>query len=368
MQPDRPARGDLSSQLRAMKIPESRAERDPFEALAGFADDPENEPAADSVFESLRRAQAERKIDQQRPATPPEGDAAEAAADPPFSAADSEGFDSNGSPGSARPPGSAAGGDGGAEARKVLRQLVAANNSLRAQQADNGQRINTLLTTVIPLRWIGWFLLLLSILDGFEIGYSVQLMNPQSELQAMGALIEKSAIPLLGIGLIFWGGVFLRGRWEAPVIKGLSWLCILLGLFYLAMAPLLVLDAYRIDQARMGQLAAEEDQVKARQAQVLTQLEQMQTKEQLERVLQGVIARPLVAPPDKPLAELKSMLQQAAAKQSSDRLALIERKRGDDRVRFWMSCAKWAVGAVFAGAVLLGVWFMTGWARVTPKR
>lgn len=364
MADDHPSKNSIADQLKGMDIPSTgRAEQDPLKYLAGLHADKESAP--ESGGDPLRELRAgfvhqprAPEAQRPRPSTDAPGPKARARVAPSSPA----GADESG-PEVKLPENGESDFPADDDTPKILRQLIGAASSLHARQSDSSERLDTLLATVRPLRWIGWFLFLLSILDGFEIAYGLKLMNPSSELQAFGALVEKSALPLLGLGLISWGGIYLRARFELAVLHGLSWGALLFGLFYLALAPLIVLDSYRLDQFNAGQLNARQDKIEAEGRRAKERLESIQSLDQMERAMAEVAGKPIQLSREENLGEYKVMAAEIIERSRSEALASIEDARGEVRVKFWIRSIKWAIGAGFAGFVFFGVWWMTGWAR-----
>jgi len=72
------------------------------------------------------------------------------------------------------------------------------------------------------LRLAGGVLLGLFALDLAESMVPVQWMNPAWELQVIGAIIERSPVPLLGFVLFFYGDGLMRSGLTRLVARGLS--------------------------------------------------------------------------------------------------------------------------------------------------
>ena len=89
---------------------------------------------------------------------------------------------------------------------------------------------NNLLKSIRILRWVGYGLLVLFLFDLVETLVPLRLMNPVWEFQTMGTLVEIAAVPLIALGLVFFGEGISRAKLERPVLKSLSWLALLYGI------------------------------------------------------------------------------------------------------------------------------------------
>ena len=88
------------------------------------------------------------------------------------------------------------------------------------------------------LHIIGYIFLIFAVLDYLIILIPPQFTNSVWEFQTMGQLVERSAIPLIGLVLVFYRPEQAVDRWELRLLKLISWLCLLIGIFYLMMLPL----------------------------------------------------------------------------------------------------------------------------------
>ncbi|NJK39107.1 MAG: hypothetical protein HC920_16110 [Oscillatoriales cyanobacterium SM2_3_0] len=124
-----------------------------------------------------------------------------------------------------------------------------------SQSIEVLKRFNlSLLRSANLFRWVGYGFLLLTLLDIAEILFPPRFMNPAWELQAMGQLVERVAVPLLGFILVFFGERNSRERWEVPLVKLFSWLTLLYAVLYFLLVPLGVINTLRIDKQIISKL------------------------------------------------------------------------------------------------------------------
>ncbi len=83
--------------------------------------------------------------------------------------------------------------------------------------------------SIYRLRWIGYGLLILSLLDTIAVLIPANFGNRLWELQTIGAVVERVPVPLLAMALIFFGEGYDRRGLEDIFLKVLSWVCLLLG-------------------------------------------------------------------------------------------------------------------------------------------
>ncbi|MGF1492590.1 MAG: HpsJ family protein [Microcoleaceae cyanobacterium] len=213
--------------------------------------------------------------------------------------------------------------------------------------------------SIVLFRWIGYCLLLLTLLDLVVVLIPLDLMNPEWEFQAMGAIIERVPVPLLGIGLIFFGDVQLRKRWELVFLKLLSWFCLVLAMVCLIVIPLVLATSaqrltIQIDQSSTSQLNQ--------------QLEQTITlEEQLAQASRDEIAAFLESrgtslegtTPEQARQELIESLSSARQEATNK----VKGELSTRHLNLKKIAAKWIFGSMLSGFTFAYIWWLTGWAR-----
>jgi hypothetical protein len=91
--------------------------------------------------------------------------------------------------------------------------------------------------SLFRLRWIGYGLLIFSILDSLDTLIPLQLMNHDWIRQTFGALVERTPLLLMGLGLIFNGEAYRRRKMETFFLHLISWGCLLLMVVFALIIP-----------------------------------------------------------------------------------------------------------------------------------
>jgi hypothetical protein len=76
------------------------------------------------------------------------------------------------------------------------------------------QMNNGLFQSLRLVHWMGYGLLLISLLNLANVLYPVQFMNPRWEFELIGQMVEAAPVLLLGFVSIFLGEKALRASWE----------------------------------------------------------------------------------------------------------------------------------------------------------
>jgi len=211
------------------------------------------------------------------------------------------------------------------------------------------------------LHLVGYALLLLALFDFAAILYPPDLTNPNWEFQTMGQLVERVPVPLLGFLLVFYRTQGQVNRREIHLLRLLSWLALLLGVLYLAMVPLGVLDTKRIYEQDKNQIreqvASQTDPIE----QVESQLEQAQSRSQIQTILNAIIEQGEVQVQDPQQAKQQFLEQLKQRKQTLQQQGTQARQQRKQELL--EQSAKWNAGALLSGFILVWTWRLTRWVR-----
>jgi hypothetical protein len=215
--------------------------------------------------------------------------------------------------------------------------------------------------SIYRLRWVGYGLLILSLLDTIAVLTPANFGNRLWELQTIGGIVERVPVPLLALTLIFFGEGYDRKGVEEIFLKFLSWVCLLLALVFLLMLPLGIFGTMYVNNQNNKQINTQANQQLAQ----LQQVEERLTKgtpEDLKK-LAGELNRLGIQTDTQNPQELKNQIlsrvtpakerlqTQSAAVQSNQRLALFK------------NAVKWLLGALISSVLFFTLWRGTDWAR-----
>jgi len=211
--------------------------------------------------------------------------------------------------------------------------------------------------SVAVFRLIGYGLLLLALLDLLTTLLPLRLMNPLWQFETMGAIVERVAVPLLGLVLVFFGEEKFRSSFEQKFLKLLRWLCLLVGVLFFLLVPLGVVSTLQVKAVNDTQMKQQYSQQKARVERVEKQLNQIKDQD-LEnfiksqgRTLDGQSSQQaraqFLAKINKDKNQLENQFKQAM---SNRRLTLLK------------NSAKWNLGGLVSGVLFIYIWLLTRWA------
>ena len=214
-------------------------------------------------------------------------------------------------------------------------------------------------------RWVGYGFLILFFVDLVEIMFPPNFLNPEWEFRVMGAVIERVAVPLIAVLLIFYGGNYLRSRWETSILKILSWLTLVAGIILILLIPLGIVNTVRIYQQNNTQINQQVNQSLTVLKQIEAKLDTVKSKEEMQQLLTQLSRRG-----NAPEIRNFEQLEQVKGKLSefinnSRRQVTTQAKKTyqQRRISLFKSSAKWNIGALISGILFINVWRFTKWAR-----
>jgi hypothetical protein len=207
---------------------------------------------------------------------------------------------------------------------------------------------------------VGYGLLVLALFDFVNILVPLRLMNPRWEMQTIGALVERVPVPLLGLMLVFYGETSFRKKWEIAFLKVLSWASLLVGVLFLLLIPLVVVNTVRIDKQITYQSSTQVSQ----QLSGLQQLENQVNKGTDKDI--NVLATRLnqgrqvdVKDPQELKSRLLSEISMAKKTIQPQTTAAL----ADGRLALLKNSIKWLLGSLVSGVLFIYIWANTGWTR-----
>jgi ABC-type multidrug transport system fused ATPase/permease subunit len=220
-------------------------------------------------------------------------------------------------------------------------------------------------STLGIIRPAGYALLIFFLMDLADTLSPLDLMNPVWEFQTIGTLVEQVPIPLIALVMIFFGGKNRRGRVELLLVRVLSVMVLLAGVIYLLFIPVAILDAVRIDKQNQSEINSQVQQQLERLQPVKAQLEQANTEQELQALLNNVATQgeaPIIENRQQ-YKDVKDEINSTIASMETtlrDRAQTIQKNR---RRTLLKNSVKWNIGALISGILFIGLWQATDWTR-----
>lgn len=217
-------------------------------------------------------------------------------------------------------------------------------------------------------RLLGYGLLILALFDIVDTFYPARFMSATWEFQMIGSMVERVPVPLIGLWLVFYGKEDYREDWEKIVLKCLSWVSLVAGIFFLLLIPLGVNAAMRLNYQNEFQINAQVEQQRSQLQQFQTQLNNASTAEltNFASRLNNQGNSPEIKDAQDP-EKFKTQLSSEIAKAEQTLNAQSTTARANQRQALAKSAIKWFLGATVSSILFIRLWQETRWARRRKK-
>lgn len=213
------------------------------------------------------------------------------------------------------------------------------------------------LWTLAFIRVIGYVFLAFFLFDFADTLIPLRLTNPTWEFQTFGALVEKVPVLFLAYAMIYLGRNFGRKPLEQFLLSLITWLALILGLVYLLMIPISIINTNRLltlNHQQTLQLDIQIAQVKKAQTNLKTTNTQSELQQILSRDLGNNSAIPKLENPE----QVKTLKNRLSTVISDGELKLKEQAQSlkDVRLELFKKSVKWNLGSLVSAALLFYIW------------
>ncbi|HEY9704847.1 MAG TPA: HpsJ family protein [Allocoleopsis sp.] len=217
------------------------------------------------------------------------------------------------------------------------------------------------LSNLSVMRIIGYGLVFLSILDIIYIIYPPNLLNPTWEFNTIGALVEHTPVSLLALILVFYGKGEFRLQTEMYLLKFISWFCLLVGLLFVLIIPLGLINTYRLYYNGPA-IAQSNQQIQ----QIKTAKEKIETAKSTEEItkLLNLPQLPQNAPNIPDLKQLKTQTLTNLNQLEKNIKQQSEQVIENQRLNLLKNSVKWNLGALVVAILFFWIWKSTVWVRI----
>lgn len=219
--------------------------------------------------------------------------------------------------------------------------------------------------TFSTFRGIGYLLMSLFFLDFFTIMIPTKFTDAVWELNTYGQIVERVPLLLLSFSLIFFGEYSARLKWEQLASKIISWLALIMAIFFLLGVPLDIVNSFRVQNIRQGEVIAKVAQQNTPLQAIAERLEKAKTDREIKDVLKLINPQQqaLVVSIPKPQEVKKKLLTEIATSINQNQSQSDGMKRRISNA-LWKDSIKWAIAATLSGLFLVYLWMQSKWARV----
>lgn len=213
------------------------------------------------------------------------------------------------------------------------------------------------LWTLALIRVIGYVFLIFFLFDFVDTLIPLRLTNANWEFQTFGALVEKVPVLFLAYAMIYLGRNFGRKRLEQFLLSLITWSALILGLVYLLMLPIGMINTNRLltlNNQEALQIDIQLAQVKKAQTNLKGTNTQSDLQQILSRDLGNTRPLPKLQNPQEVTAfknQLTKVIGDGEAKLQAQIQSLKETRLG-----LIKKSVKWNLGSLISAVLLFYIW------------
>ncbi len=219
--------------------------------------------------------------------------------------------------------------------------------------------------TFLLFRWLGYGSLLLFLLDVLVISIPLKFTDAVWELNTYGQIIERIPLLLLSFPLIFFGEYSARMKWENISTQIISWMTLVMAVFFFLGVPLVVVNTIRVQNIQQGEIIANTAKQNSPKQSVADRLIKAENDTDIRNILKALNPQQqaLVAQIPNPQEVKKKLLTEITESINTTQSESDAAKRRAS-LYLWKNSVKWLLAALVSAIFLLYTWKQSKWARV----
>ncbi len=218
---------------------------------------------------------------------------------------------------------------------------------------------------VTMIRVIGYFILALTLLGFLNILIPPKFFKPIWEFQAIGQLVDQVWGLLIAFAMIFFfrEGIDIKYS-TSRILSILSWLALILGIFYFILVPLAIFDFVKISQNIKSNNTVQVAQLNTNIEKAQQQIAQSTSAQELFNLARRVNPEAIngLDPNniDHLKGQLKNELQTLQIKLNKENSSNFK----DRMIGLYKKAFNNLIGSILSGTCLVLIWRFTRWARL----
>ena len=206
------------------------------------------------------------------------------------------------------------------------------------------------------LRFTGYTLLILTVSNTVSTVIPPQLMDPKWEFDTIETLVGQAPIPLIGLTLVFYGGLRYRRQLEKLWLRPLAILAIVVGIVFLLMIPLGWANSMRLNQQDQQASDQQLAQQRAQFEQIESRLSSMPAPEIVQEAQRLQVQLP--NPTDQDPESIKSTILDQLKTRRTEVEAQAQATRERQQLQHTKTTVKTLLGALISGACFIYMGYM----------
>lgn len=217
------------------------------------------------------------------------------------------------------------------------------------------------------LRFIGYILLLFSLIDYLIVLIPPRLTDPGWEFQTIGQLVDHVWSPLLGLTFIFlYNQTSIVSSRQLSILKFFSWIALPIGIVYLVLFPLGINDSLTLYKSINAQFTNQQAQQQEQLQKVTEKLNATNSPQELNN-LARVLNLSTEAGANQSPQDLKKTLSQKIKTVTQNASATANTAKKQQIKDLIKNSVRINLGVIISGVCFITLWNLTRWTRIIHK-
>jgi hypothetical protein len=217
------------------------------------------------------------------------------------------------------------------------------------------------------LRFIGYILLIFSLIDYLAILLPLRLTDPGWEFQTIGRMVDQVWAPLLGLTFIFlYNQTSVVSSRLLTVLRLLSWFSLALGIVYLLLLPLAINNSLTLYRNLNAQFTNQIGQQQQQLQQFNERLNTVKSPQELSN-LARILNVQTEAASSQSLPELKKKLSQQVQTVAQNATTAANAAKRQQIKNLIKESLRVNLGVIVSGFCFITFWNLTRWTRIIDK-
>ncbi|WGV28996.1 HpsJ-like protein, cyanoexosortase A-associated [Halotia branconii] len=214
------------------------------------------------------------------------------------------------------------------------------------------------------LRFLGYTLLIFSLIDYLGILIPPRLTDPVWEFQAIGQMVDHVWSPLLGLTFIFlYNQTSIVKPRRVSNLKFLSWFALAIGILYLLLLPLGINNSLTLYKNLNAQFTNQQAQQQEQLQKITDKLNGVVSLQELNNLANNLNIQNEAGSNQSPQG-LKSKISQQIQTVAQNTLATAKVVKRQQIKNLIKDAVRINLGAIISGICFITLWNLTRWTRV----
>ena len=243
----------------------------------------------------------------------------------------------------------------------------------KAKKTEKLSKVPVEITEIIEkrsfglLRFLGYTLLIFSLIDYLGILIPPRLTDPSWEFQTIGQMVDHVWSILLGLIFIFlYNQTSIIKSRQLSILKFFSWAALPIGIVYLLMLPLGINDSLTLYKNINNQFTHQQAQQQEQLQKVTEKLNSTNSSQELNNIARA-LNLPNAGEASQSPQELKNKISQQIQTVAQNAVTAANTAKREQIKNLIKTALRINLGAIISGVCFITLWRLTRWTHIIEK-